>query len=115
MLAPSRQLLDAAVLLPVCAHMMGILLARRALMVGLTGLIASGKSTVLREWRSAAGGDAMHCIDADQVARQVVRPGTSGYRAIVRSFGAGAVCQGGQSGSPLDRKALGQLVFGGSE
>jgi dephospho-CoA kinase len=72
------------------------------LRVGLTGGIASGKSTVANEL--ARRGAVI--IDADELAREVVEPGTPGLAAIVRRFGDG-VLAGGQ----LDRAALAKIVF----
>ena len=72
------------------------------LRVGLTGGIASGKSTVADEL--ARRGAVI--IDADELAREVVEPGTPGLAAIVRRFGDG-VLAGGQ----LDRAALAKIVF----
>jgi dephospho-CoA kinase len=72
------------------------------LRVGLTGGIASGKSTVANEL--ARRGAVV--IDADELAREVVEPGTPGLAAIVRRFGDG-VLAGGQ----LDRAALAKIVF----
>lgn len=73
------------------------------LWVGLTGGIASGKSTVSRLLR--ARGFAV--IDADQLAREVVRPGTEGHREVVAAFGPDVVSASGE----LDRKRIGSLVF----
>ena len=72
------------------------------LRVALTGGIASGKSTVANEL--ARRGAVI--IDADELAREVVEPGTPGLAAIVRRFGDG-VLAGGQ----LDRAALATIVF----
>jgi dephospho-CoA kinase len=72
------------------------------LRVGLTGGIASGKSTVANEL--ARRGAVI--IDADELAREVVEPGTPGLAAIVRRFGDD-VLAGGQ----LDRAALAKIVF----
>lgn len=74
---------------------------------GLTGGVASGKSTVAR--RFAARG--LDVIDADQVARDVVEPGTDGLAAVVQAFGEGVLTAEGR----LDRPALGKLVFGDPE
>ncbi len=73
------------------------------LRVGLTGGIASGKTTVsdALEERGAV------VIDADVLAREVVEPGTPGLAAVVERFGAGLLADDGQ----LDRAALGRLVF----
>jgi dephospho-CoA kinase len=70
---------------------------------GLTGGIASGKSTVAARFRA----HALPVIDADLLAREVVAPGTEGLAEIVRTFGAGVV---GQDGA-LDRPALARIVF----
>jgi dephospho-CoA kinase len=73
------------------------------LLFGLTGGIASGKSTVAKRIRELG----IPVIDADAVAREVVLPGTEGYRAVVEAFGEGIVAADGQ----IDRKALGSLAF----
>jgi dephospho-CoA kinase len=72
--------------------------------VGLTGGIATGKSTVSAMLRT------LGCIiiDADQLAREVVEPGLPAHREIVDTFGP-AVLQPDQH---IDRKALGAIVFG---
>ncbi|GAB3623352.1 hypothetical protein GCM10027418_14350 [Mariniluteicoccus endophyticus] len=75
--------------------------------VGLTGGIASGKTTVARRW--AEHGAVI--IDADVLAREVVEPGTPALQAIRARFGDGVV--DGDGG--LDRPALGRLVFGDDE
>ena len=71
--------------------------------VGLTGGIASGKSTVssiLRELGAVV-------IDADQIAREVVAKGTPGLAAVVAAFGADMLTADGE----LDRARMGALVF----
>jgi dephospho-CoA kinase len=71
--------------------------------VGLTGGVASGKSTVsaiLEELGAVV-------IDADQLAREVVAPGTEGLQQVVAEFGPGILTPGGE----LDRPALGAIVF----
>src|SRR4051795_12310067 len=71
--------------------------------VGLTGGVASGKSTVgaiLRDLGAVV-------VDADRLAREVVEPGTPGLAAVVEAFGAGVV---GPDGA-LDRPALAAVVF----
>jgi dephospho-CoA kinase len=70
---------------------------------GLTGGIASGKTTVAARFRA----HGVPVIDADQLAREVVARGSEGLRAIVESFGHGVL---GPDGA-LDRKGLGRLVF----
>ena len=72
--------------------------------VGLTGGIASGKSTVsaiLAELGAVV-------IDADLVAREVVARGTPGLDAVVAEFGPSLLTAEGE----LDRPAMGRLVFG---
>ncbi|MEU5946670.1 dephospho-CoA kinase [Micromonospora sp. NPDC047465] len=73
------------------------------LMVGLTGGIGSGKSAVAS--RLAERGAVV--IDADQVAREVVAPGTDGLAEIVAAFSDRVLDAGGA----LDRAALGAVVF----
>ncbi len=70
--------------------------------VGLTGGIASGKSTVSAMFRALGA----QVIDADQVARDVVEPGTPGLAELARRF-PGVVDASGR----LDRAALGRRVF----
>jgi dephospho-CoA kinase len=76
-------------------------------LMGLTGGIASGKSTIAR--RLAEHG-AVH-LDADQLARLVVEPGTDGLTRIREAFGDGVIAPDGS----LDRAALGGRVFGHPE
>jgi len=73
------------------------------LLVGLTGGIGSGKSTVARmlEERGAV------VFDADVLARAVVEPGTPGHAAVTERFGANVLAPGGE----LDREALASIVF----
>jgi dephospho-CoA kinase len=71
--------------------------------IGLTGGIACGKSTVAAMLRELGA----PIIDADELARRVVEPGTPGLAAVVQRFGGGVVDGDGR----LDRKALGAIVF----
>jgi len=71
--------------------------------VGLTGGIGSGKSTVVRLF----GELGVHWVDADDVARQVVEPGTPALTAIAEHFGQDILTQEGT----LDRARLRQIVF----
>jgi dephospho-CoA kinase len=52
-------------------------------------------------------------IDADILARQVVGPGTRGYKRILRAFGEEVILQDGSG--KIDRKKLGEIVFGDEE
>ncbi|MFF2270645.1 dephospho-CoA kinase [Agromyces sp. NPDC058136] len=72
-------------------------------LIGLTGGIASGKSTVARRLYEHG---AVH-LDADELARRVVAPGTPGLAAIVAEFGERVL----QADGSLDRAKLGELVF----
>jgi dephospho-CoA kinase len=73
------------------------------LKVGLTGGIASGKSTVAEMFRRHGA----HLIDADRVSRDVVAPGRPALEEIVEAFGRGVLRPDGA----LDRAALGAIVF----
>ena len=77
------------------------------LRVGLTGGIGAGKSEVSR--RLAAYGAVV--IDADQIAREVVEPGTEGLAEVVAAFGPGVLTPDGA----LDRARLGDIVFADPE
>jgi dephospho-CoA kinase len=76
---------------------------RRARLIGLTGGIATGKSTAARFFEEAG----VPVVDADQLARRVVEPGRPALEEIRRAFGDGVVGPDGR----LDRAALGALVF----
>jgi dephospho-CoA kinase len=77
------------------------------LRVGLTGGIGAGKSEVSR--RLAAYGAVV--IDADQIAREVVEPGTEGLAEVVAAFGPEVLTADGA----LDRARLGDIVFADPE
>ena len=77
------------------------------LRVGLTGGIASGKTTV----SDALGARGAVVIDADVLARQVVEPGTPGLAAVVGRFGADVLTDDGR----LNREVLGRVVFADPE
>ena len=76
-------------------------------LIGLTGGIASGKSSVAA--RLAERGAVV--VDADKVAREVVEPGMPALAAIAEHFGAGVLSADGS----LDRAALGAIVFSDPE
>lgn len=92
------------------------------LIIGLTGGLATGKSTVSSILSSRPYN--LPIIDADLLARQVVEPGTPGYNAIVSYFGpttpdllvpaSDEMPEHGPTGKgrPLNRAALGKRVFG---
>lgn len=77
------------------------------MILGVTGGIATGKSTVSQIF--AVEGHPV--IDADLVAREVVMPGSVGLQNIVAHFGREVL----QSDGTLDRKKLGELVFNNPE
>lgn len=72
--------------------------------VGLSGGIACGKSTVADMFADLG----ISVIDADDLAREVVEPGTPGLQMIVERFGKGVLDETGH----LDRKKVGEMVFG---
>jgi dephospho-CoA kinase len=71
--------------------------------IGLTGGIASGKSTAARTLADLGA----RIVDADQVARDIVAPGQPALADIVRAFGRDML----QPDGGLDRKRLGALIF----
>ncbi|TVY39242.1 Dephospho-CoA kinase, partial [Lachnellula subtilissima] len=93
------------------------------LLLGLTGSIATGKSTVSSILSSPPY--SLPIIDADLLARKVVEPGTSGYNAILKHFlhdtpdlllpASEYDVSKYPQGAPLNRPVLGRRVFGDSE
>ncbi|EKO5198749.1 dephospho-CoA kinase [Vibrio vulnificus] len=79
-----------------------------ALVIGLTGGIACGKTTVANLFQQHF---AIDIVDADIVARQVVAPGSAGLTAIVDHFGVDILTHEGE----LDRGQLRQRIFAHSE
>jgi len=73
------------------------------ILVGLTGGVATGKSTVAKMFKRCGA----VVIDADQLARDVVKPGKPAWRAIVTLFGRTVL----NPDRSLDRQALGSIVF----
>ena len=73
------------------------------IVVGLTGGVATGKSTVAKMFKQCGA----VVIDADQLARDVVKPGMAAWRVIVTLFGTTVLNQD----RSLDRQALGSIVF----
>jgi len=73
------------------------------ILVGLTGGVATGKSTVAKMFRRCGA----IIIDADELARTVVQPGKPAWGEIVRAFGTGIL----NPDRTIDRHALGTIVF----
>jgi dephospho-CoA kinase len=73
------------------------------LRIGLTGNIAAGKSSVAGVWRSLGA----TVVDADELARRAVEPGTPGLALIVEAWGPAVLEADGE----LDRAALRRIVF----
>lgn len=71
--------------------------------VALTGNVGSGKSTVASIWRD----QGVPLVDADELARRVVEPGSPGLAAVVEAFGPEVVGSDGV----LDRDTLREVVF----
>jgi dephospho-CoA kinase len=76
---------------------------KRFLLVGLTGGIATGKSTVT----GLLANPSVRLVDADALAREVVEPGTPAHAQIVVEFGKDVLQPDGR----LDRARLGEIVF----
>lgn len=71
--------------------------------IGLTGGIASGKSTVSNLFKM----NGIPVVDADVVARDVLKKGTGGWKRVVAAFGEDIL----QGNGEVDRTRLGQIVF----
>jgi dephospho-CoA kinase len=72
-------------------------------LIGLTGGIAAGKTTVAAHWVSLGGIE----FDADKLAREVAEPGTKGLKQIREVFGESVF----NSEGSLDRQKLGEIIF----
>jgi len=77
------------------------------LIVGLTGGVASGKSTVSTVLRE----EGAYLIDADQIARDLVQPHTPAWRELVKTFGENIL----QKDGSVHRKKLAAIVFSSPE
>ncbi|MYC95392.1 MAG: dephospho-CoA kinase [Caldilineaceae bacterium SB0661_bin_32] len=78
-------------------------MSRRSLVIGLTGNIATGKSTILNYLMEKCA----FIIDADKLGHRVIEPGGQAYDAVVRTFGREILREDGA----IDRKKLGKIVF----
>ena len=77
------------------------------MLIALTGGIGSGKSTIAKRWVELGATE----IDADQLAREVVEPGTEGLRQVVEQFGEEILDSNGH----LDRQVLAKKAFSSPE
>ena len=75
----------------------------KSILVGLTGGIASGKSTVIQYLID----EGYAVIDADKLGHRVLDPGTPGFKKVVETFGKEILHPNGT----IDRRALGKIVF----
>ena len=75
--------------------------------IGLTGGIGSGKSAVARRFVELGA----VVVDADAIAREVVRPGTAGLASVIAEFGSDLLLPSGE----LDRARLADIVFNDAE
>jgi phosphopantetheine adenylyltransferase/dephospho-CoA kinase len=78
--------------------------AERSKVIGLTGGIASGKSTAAKHLASLGA----HVIDADLLGHRAYEPGSEGHAQVVAAFGAEVVAEDGT----INRRVLGGKVFG---
>ncbi len=76
-------------------------------LIGLTGNIACGKSTVVRRLRELGA----HTIDADALIHVILRRGGAAFEPVVEEFGEGILGPDGE----IDRRALGRIVFSDPE
>ena len=74
-----------------------------SLVLGITGGIATGKTTVMEMFRDIGA----QTLSADEVAREVLAPGTQAAEKVVERFGPSILAPDGS----IDRKALGEIVF----
>ena len=77
--------------------------ASKIIVIGITGGVATGKSTVV----SLLKKDFKYFTSADEIAHRIVKPGMPAYKKIVSTFGKGILAEDGT----LDRKLLASLIF----
>jgi phosphopantetheine adenylyltransferase/dephospho-CoA kinase len=75
--------------------------------IGLTGGIASGKSSVMQHLKAKGA----HIIDADRIGHDVILPGGDAYPEVIAAFGRDIVA----ADKTIDRRKLGSIVFGSKE
>ncbi|PVU95446.1 hypothetical protein BB559_002735 [Furculomyces boomerangus] len=74
------------------------------LIIGLTGGISTGKSTISNHLRKKG----IPIVDADLIARQIMEPGARGYNLVLKNFGKDVLLQ---NSNQIDRKKLGEIIF----
>ena len=79
----------------------------RPIIIGLTGGIATGKSTVVKELKKLG----IEVIDSDRIAHRIIRKGSHQYREILKKFGNGIL----KSNREIDRKKLAKIIFADSK
>ncbi|MDI6641884.1 MAG: dephospho-CoA kinase [Elusimicrobiota bacterium] len=82
-------------------------LSNRSIIVGLTGGIATGKSTVVKEFKKLGA----EIIDSDRIAHRVIRKGSKQYRKILKVFGKEIL----KSNKEINRKKLAKIIFENSK
>ena len=82
------------------------------MVIGVTGGVGAGKSTVLKILEKEYG---VSLIMADDVSRELMEPGGASYVAVVSAFGRGILEGSGEETPPIDRKALAKIVFADEE
>ena len=80
--------------------------------IGLTGGIASGKSTITNFIREHT---SIPIIDADNLSRELIKPNTYGYKKILDYFGNQIINNKNNSGKSINRKLLKNIIFNNSE
>jgi len=82
----------------------GSLCGRKALVIGLTGGVATGKTTVARMFKALGA----KVLSADEIVHELVQPGSNVWRAVVDEFGDRILGEDGR----IDRRKLAEIVFG---
>ena len=77
-------------------------------LIGLTGNVGSGKSTVAQIWKTERGA---HIVDADKLGKHAVRKGSEALKELVAAFGADILLDDGE----LDRRKMAKMAFSDPE
>ena len=76
---------------------------KKRVILGITGIFGSGKSTVANMFKSFGA----ELIDADKIAHRVIRPGNGIYKKIIKAFGRSIL----KKNKTIDRKKIARVVF----